>query len=84
MHKYTQCVFFIYNVANFVPTFYISISNFYQFFYIKRVHSIHQKFPFLFIANIMPKQEIIFIHNFAYFRLKNYKKSANRKIELHF
>ena len=36
------------------------------------------------VANIMPKLTLIFIHNFAYFRLKNYKKSSNQKIKPHF
>ena len=76
--------FYIYNVANFMPIFLYFIFQFLPIFYINRVYSIHQFFTFPFIANIMPKQEIIFIHNFAYFRLKNYKKSLNRKIELHF
>ena len=36
------------------------------------------------VANIMPKRKIIFIHNLAYFRLKNHKKAGNRKIEPYF
>ena len=76
--------FYIYNVANSMPTFLYFNFQFLPIFYINRVYSIHQKFTFPFIANFMPKQEIIFIHNFAYFRLKNCKKSGNRKIGLYF
>lgn len=76
--------FYIYNVANFMPIFLYFNLQFLPFFYINRVYSIHQKFTFPSIANIMPKQGIIFIHNFAYFRLKNHKKSGNLKTGLHF
>ena len=36
------------------------------------------------VAKFMPKLTLIFIHNSAYFRLKNYKKSVNQKIKPHF
>ena len=36
------------------------------------------------IAKYVPKWKIIFIHNLVYFRLKNCKKSGNRKIKLYF
>ena len=51
--------------------------------YIKKITKVVTAFAYN-VAKFMPKRELIFIHNLAYFRLKNYKKSVNQKIEPHF
>ena len=73
-----------YNCSKIHANFLYINFQFLPFFCINFVYSIHQKFPCSFIAKFMPKWTLIFIHNYAYFRLKNYKKLLNRKIKLHF